>query len=295
MSSQKETDTKLPPLLPLEYCTVERAARLLGCEIEDIYHWQEIGAIELCVKLEDDPCKAIIRPITLMPWGEGIPPLTELIRFRVIHGDKFAFCSDNDWKMLTRDEGIIGPDFTSEVSELYGGGQATLDEESGTLPIVYHARASGFWVDMKREHDDQVELWARGNMELHICEPGLKDVAIHMIEIGREHIDKSRYVLKKDLLLLHNAIHEKQALPNRYNDAKVADKLNKVEGKSARPSYRQSNPQQNMIQELAKIVLKVEDLKNPHSLAESLLIAVPEFEENHPVDIRTVARWLGAK
>jgi hypothetical protein len=37
----------MPPLLPLEYCTVDRAARLLNCEVEDIYHWLEIGAIDL--------------------------------------------------------------------------------------------------------------------------------------------------------------------------------------------------------------------------------------------------------
>ncbi|NUY57023.1 hypothetical protein HLG76_10750, partial [Salinivibrio sp. EAGSL] len=47
MSSQKELGIQLPPLLPLEYCTVERATRLLGCEVEDIYHWNEIGAVKL--------------------------------------------------------------------------------------------------------------------------------------------------------------------------------------------------------------------------------------------------------
>lgn len=37
----------LPPLLPLEYCSIERAAKMLDCEIEDFYHWAEIGAIDL--------------------------------------------------------------------------------------------------------------------------------------------------------------------------------------------------------------------------------------------------------
>lgn len=30
---------KLTPLIPLEYCSPERAARMLGCEVEDIFHW----------------------------------------------------------------------------------------------------------------------------------------------------------------------------------------------------------------------------------------------------------------
>lgn len=42
-----ETELKTSPLIPLEYCSPERAARLLGCEVEDIFHWAAIGAIEL--------------------------------------------------------------------------------------------------------------------------------------------------------------------------------------------------------------------------------------------------------
>lgn len=39
----------LPPLLPLEYCRPERATRLLKCELEDLYHWAAIGAINVYV------------------------------------------------------------------------------------------------------------------------------------------------------------------------------------------------------------------------------------------------------
>lgn len=38
-----------PPLLPLEYCRPERAAKLLNCEIEDLYHWAANGAIKIYV------------------------------------------------------------------------------------------------------------------------------------------------------------------------------------------------------------------------------------------------------
>ena len=37
----------LPPLLPLEYCRIDRAARLLDCEEGDLIHWGSIGAIAL--------------------------------------------------------------------------------------------------------------------------------------------------------------------------------------------------------------------------------------------------------
>lgn len=46
-ATTKQTAPQTPPLLPLEYCTPERAARLLECEVEDLYHWVEMGVIPL--------------------------------------------------------------------------------------------------------------------------------------------------------------------------------------------------------------------------------------------------------
>lgn len=51
--SAKTNRRDLPPLLPLEYCTVSRAAKMLDCEVDDLYHWAEIGAITLNVMLPD--------------------------------------------------------------------------------------------------------------------------------------------------------------------------------------------------------------------------------------------------
>ncbi|EJG0884010.1 hypothetical protein [Vibrio parahaemolyticus] len=42
---------KAPSLLPLQYCTVGRAARMLGVESEDIEHWLEVGFIQPVIKL----------------------------------------------------------------------------------------------------------------------------------------------------------------------------------------------------------------------------------------------------
>ena len=42
---------KLNNLPPMEYCSLSRAQKLLNCEIEDILHWHDIGAINLCLKL----------------------------------------------------------------------------------------------------------------------------------------------------------------------------------------------------------------------------------------------------
>lgn len=42
------------PSLPLlEYCKLDRAARLLDCEVSDLLHWASIGEIEVCVMLNN--------------------------------------------------------------------------------------------------------------------------------------------------------------------------------------------------------------------------------------------------
>lgn len=41
---------KLNNLPPMEYCSLARAQKLLNCELEDILHWHDIGAINLCLK-----------------------------------------------------------------------------------------------------------------------------------------------------------------------------------------------------------------------------------------------------
>lgn len=47
----------LPPIPPLEFCKIDRAARILDCEIEDILHWSLIGAINLRALFVTPNCK----------------------------------------------------------------------------------------------------------------------------------------------------------------------------------------------------------------------------------------------
>lgn len=46
-------ERKLPPLPPLLYCRIERAAKILECEIEDIIHWAAIGSIGLAIHFDN--------------------------------------------------------------------------------------------------------------------------------------------------------------------------------------------------------------------------------------------------
>jgi hypothetical protein len=51
MERKERNIWKLHNLPPLEYCSISRAQKLLNCEIEDLLHWHDIGAINLCIKV----------------------------------------------------------------------------------------------------------------------------------------------------------------------------------------------------------------------------------------------------
>lgn len=84
MGKGEQSKQDIPPLLPLEYCTVERAARLLGCEVEDIHHWHEIGAIQLCVNLGD---------VWQAPDSQADGVVSEYIKKAKLHGETIEVSS----------------------------------------------------------------------------------------------------------------------------------------------------------------------------------------------------------
>lgn len=51
MSKIERNVWKLNNIPPLEHCSIFRAQKLLNCEVEDLLHWHDIGAINLCIKL----------------------------------------------------------------------------------------------------------------------------------------------------------------------------------------------------------------------------------------------------
>lgn len=81
-----ETEPNIRPLIPLEYCSPERASRLFGCEVEDIFHWVATGAINL---------------------------FAEFSGYK-IDSDHIELLSDCDWFEDSNSEGVIssyyGPD-----------------------------------------------------------------------------------------------------------------------------------------------------------------------------------------
>lgn len=52
--SKQQKDNTSKPLHMFKYCTADRAARLLDCEVEDIFHWAELGYINIYIKFDHE-------------------------------------------------------------------------------------------------------------------------------------------------------------------------------------------------------------------------------------------------
>ncbi|MBA0204142.1 hypothetical protein [Pectobacterium aroidearum] len=96
-------------ILPLEYLSIGRAAKLLSCEVDDIWHWSEQGIIRLCVNI---------------PWG----PVVGVVRFRVDTPSKEFIEAFNERRELDLGLGESianfipeSPEETTIKTEIYSG------------------------------------------------------------------------------------------------------------------------------------------------------------------------------
>ncbi|MGL6352506.1 hypothetical protein ACSZMT_01070 [Aeromonas veronii] len=118
-----QPDPGLPPLLPLEYCRPERAAELLRCQVEDLFHWAAIGAIRLYVMAQKADYDGWLPTL--------VAPSEDFDAGRLRYGASFVFAQD--YGELTNS--------TTTVKDLDG--------------YANSARLSGFWA-LNRWH---FEMW----------------------------------------------------------------------------------------------------------------------------------------
>lgn len=88
----------------LEYCDLHRAAKLLDCKVDDLLHWAEIGAIELCLKFNS--FRASIKSFELNTKYRNNPK--SWIKEKIDSGilNKYII---NDYKKLSLLQLIPGP------------------------------------------------------------------------------------------------------------------------------------------------------------------------------------------
>lgn len=302
MNKQKNIEREeAPKLLPLEYCTVERAARLLGCEVEDINHWHEVGAIELCVRLEDAPCCAVVHPeispeqITDIP--DEVPydvhkqiasTLSEVGLVRGFSKRDAILMASGRWER----EGV---NFEGALSSLIGVGGIDFDDFLGLSSIQYDAVANGFWVDGWRGFfAGKITLRPLDGMAVVASKGQIQDIAIRNISVSDEHVTDERYVMRADLQRLYDAIYHNKELANRFNNQEIKERFEQMEGGSEKAT-RVRAQHIVMIQAMAKALGF--ELKKPYKEAGALLKMLNENVE-HPEDLpcdETVKNYLARK
>ncbi|EFC2642372.1 hypothetical protein CVB63_004066, partial [Escherichia coli] len=57
MTNINETIWQKKQLPPLEFCSLDRAAQILECEIDDLWHWQDINRINFATKIKNAYCE----------------------------------------------------------------------------------------------------------------------------------------------------------------------------------------------------------------------------------------------
>ena len=99
MSKATKTEPHNKPniLHLLEYCRIDRAADLLGCEISDLLHLQEMGEISLCWRFDEQPAITTISDIHMADTSD----LDDVLSFGV---HTFAYAEINGAIMDEQDK-----------------------------------------------------------------------------------------------------------------------------------------------------------------------------------------------
>lgn len=187
------------PLLPLEFCTIERAARLLDCEVGDIMHWARLGCVTIYINFDDQ----LLYHCTRLSLNKGV--LKENLE-RASFGIRPSF-----------------PDFESADWRLYGLWGIAMN--SAPIYINHYASNTAF--------TDRITLFAKQKLPQERVNSNssnfslIKHDAHAWIELHDKHILPTPILVYEDLEKLYRNIHTGQRFPinTDYNEQGATEKM----------------------------------------------------------------------
>lgn len=232
----------LPPLLPREYCSIERAARMLQCETEDILHWFEVGAINLYLKVDmQDPGVLVLNQLDyqeLVKIGEKTENYSHSGSYRFGLSDLFisedvnnaAFNDDLYYLNVSYLQGLWLVEF-SDLEPALSTGKDTFSifgliadtENIIDATNLINRRTAYFSVDLDEE------------TEFKFCQ----------LQVARRDLEK-----------LYSAITTGEPLANRFNNPEIEAKM-KV---NARPPENNTPTKAMALYSLCQYVVKTAKL-----------------------------------
>ncbi|WP_146045083.1 hypothetical protein [Aeromonas veronii] len=202
----QQTQPKIPTLIPVEYCSPDRAARLLGCEVDDLFHWAAIGAIKLyaifdCFEVtfvNEDSSGGMLN-ISVNPW---------------LNKDYTHVSSSGKTKVFG-----YGPSYLNHSAEL------RIFSQSNFLGYEY-IEISGLWeisqsgiskVDYRHSIENELS-WSISASSIEGCEQG-HDRGIEICDVAIEDIESRIRIVRSDLIRLNEHIatgKEMSIAPNLF-------------------------------------------------------------------------------
>lgn len=195
-----------PTLLPLEYCTVERAAEMLRVQIEDIHHWRDIGSISFYYLFG----RAVEVEGSIYPNIDVDTSLTEFIE----QNNENAVFIDSDAMWLSASH-------ESKQSTLMWDTNywSTTDTDG---PINIKGIATGLWQLSRSTSKSRLT-------GVFYMDDGRKERFSADMRLKESNIERSVYLIRSDLVKLYRAIYAGEILHNRYNDEEIRQELKKQE------------------------------------------------------------------
>lgn len=171
--------SKLKPLLPLEYCRLDRAARLLDCEECDLLHWGAIGAVGLWAHFDGYSCAGMVvdhaienRTVTNGGNENLVNNLTSYLPIREITDAAFLAYLNGFWRISVASikhmelgglakvstYAIAKDEDKNTVFAVIGGGAINrLCGAEGSENPLYELRPSDLWImrdglELARQH-----------------------------------------------------------------------------------------------------------------------------------------------
>lgn len=183
----------------LDYYRVDRAAKFIGCEVEDIIHWGASGKIKLCVMLDMansifcSSMKVEILNNDLRSLPNHTEEFKELTQYSFIYNDDSIY--NEDVEFFFKDD-LFNPDSNSD---------------GDFSNNIAYGHASGLWkleqkavmkLEMRNFYDDGLIVLPSGDMNLEgfFCclLPDTRDYSISTADlwITREYVER---ILSNDL------------------------------------------------------------------------------------------------
>lgn len=275
--------------LPLEYCRLDRAARMLECEIDDLIHWGAIGAIDLCLQISSIKCDIVDQRDSVSPDSEFSSSDT----FYVNNG-LACFWRDKKYKYSIQDRRTLK--IKDAINYAVTVSPSDVDE------FEYdQARCGGFWplprgVFLSLEASDDGRYQLYGSMTLCCRESdGLVFAGVFFDNEDLYLTSSDLWITRKDIETLRDALNtDNPVLPNIFNNDEISAKVREQEcNVQAEVAPRTTTKQSDVIKALILLNPDLKELINkPSKLTDRIdQLCTGKIKVTLPTE-KSMAKWL---